>query len=210
MTYQSTCPHCRHEDPAAGAFCAACGLALPTAIPTVPRVVSSNELAATGVGQVLQEEELRRQAKKAEIALLGVAVIQTVVGGVALFASAQKPGQSAMIALTFGSLTVAAIFWGLFSWSQSHPLPAAIVGLVVYGTLLGLSIVFSLTHFKQGMPGKSGLGVGWVDAVVIGALIRAIYAGTRYRRVFQQAQGSGAVLPAVGNDAGYGGYPLAR
>lgn len=176
-------------------------MALPTAIPTPPRIVTGNEPTAAGVGQIQipHADSLRLHAKKGEIAILAVAIIQTVVGILALVRSSHTLAQNTMLITTVASFVLAAMFWGLYSWSQSQPLPAAIVGLVIYGTTMGLSITFSLKRLAHGMaakPGVSALGISWVDIMVIMALIRAVYAGVWHRRLLQQAaQGNNAVAP---------------
>ena len=64
-------------------FCEACGMALPSATVTTPRVVDAKGFATTTAGQRLQSEELHKQQKKAAGALLGAAcltTLQSVIG----------------------------------------------------------------------------------------------------------------------------------
>jgi hypothetical protein len=146
-------------------------------------------MAATAIGQIVQGGELRRRAKKAEIAILAVAIIQTIVGIVTFVVASRGPAHRQTMLLVVGAFAVAAVFWGLFAWAQNQPLPAAIIGLVVYGTLLGLNVTLSIarmSHGARGNAGIGGLGVGWVDVLVISALVRAIAAGAAHRKLLQQ------------------------
>jgi len=137
--------------------------------------------------------------KRASGALLTVAIIQTVVAMIA-FAVAQavsnraRPGteaaQNLLMVLTIAGCGVAAAFFCLYSWSQSQPLPAAIVGLVVYGTLVCLNVFVALAEASRvsssgGPASIRGIGVGWIDLVIIGILIRAISAGSAHAKLLR-------------------------
>src|SRR5687768_9367380 len=78
-----TCPHCGAATPP-GAFCESCGKALPSAVPTTPRVVTGDVLPQSAAGQQMLGEELAKQTKKAAYALLAVGVIQATCGAVLL------------------------------------------------------------------------------------------------------------------------------
>jgi hypothetical protein len=188
-------------------FCQSCGKALPAAEQAGPRVIGTNEFASTASGQRLQIGELERQVKKASGALLTVAIIQTVVGLLALgleqavanrVRPATEAAQNLLLILTLAAFVVAAAFFCLYSWSQTQPLPAAIIGLVVYGTLVCLNIFvtcsrLSTTSYSSSHRGSfGGIGVGWVDIVIISILCRAISAGSTHSKLLKSAAaGSG-------------------
>ena len=195
------CPHCGAPNPWGAAFCESCGKALPAAAPSGPRVVGGEAIASTAAGQQLQADQLHKQARRASGALLAVAIITTIVG-VIIFALASQistpggtaPGQTQVIPVDRGAavvmLIVAAVFWGLYVWSRSQPLPAAIVGLVIYATLIIINVISHLSAIGQeGAP--PGLGVGCIDIVIMVVLAQAISAGAQYRKLMRQQQQQG-------------------
>jgi heme/copper-type cytochrome/quinol oxidase subunit 4 len=200
MSSAQNCPHCGVENISDGAFCESCGKALPSSNNTGPRIVAANEFAVTAVGQNLQSDDLQRQSKKASGALLTVAVIQTLVG-LAFFiihqntahrtGPASEAAETLFLAVTVGSFIVAAAFWCLYSWSQIQPLPAAIVGLVIYGTLIGLNVFTAMSRMSHNPDSPhsgpfGGIGIGWLDIVIMAILVRAISAGAAYRKLLRQ------------------------
>jgi hypothetical protein len=188
---QVTCPHCGALS-AAGAYCQSCGKALPSAMPGGPRIVSGADLASTPAGQKLQADELHKQAKKARGALLAVAIIRTVVIGI-LYAMANNAGAglNEILAILATHIIIAVIFWGLYVWSRYQPLPAAIIGLIAYSTLVVINVVTTI-----GLPaearreGFGGIGIGWLDIVIIVILANAITAGTKHRKLVAQMGGA--------------------
>ena len=186
------CPHCGQPNPIGSTFCSSCGKALPMGMPTGPRVLGAGDLASTAAGQKLQGDELHKQSKKASGALLAVAIIQTIASGIAL-AVIQGAGRAVAIPPIFYVVTfgIAALFWGLWFWSRSQPLPAAIVGLVLYATLVVLNVISNVSQMNAtGGPGTGlgGIGIGWIDILIIIVLSQAIQAGTRYRKLLAQQQ----------------------
>jgi hypothetical protein len=185
------CPHCSADNAAGAQFCEACGMALPSAAPTGPRVLDGKAFASTAAGQRLQSEDLHAQQKKAAGALMAVAVIQTLVVGFLCFVANQNHRLDVLLRspIVLAIMAVAAIFWGLFAWARWQPLPAAVVGLVLYATLLAINVVNSvsqLSHNNGRTPtGLGGLGIGWIDIVILAVLSRAISAGIKYRKMMQ-------------------------
>jgi len=187
---QVTCPHCGALTPA-GAFCQACGKALPSAVPTGPRVVSGEQLASTTAGQKLQSDELQKTAKRARGALLAVAIISTLGIGVvyAILKNLAKASDAAILAALSAQIIIAVIFWGLYVWSRHQPLPAAIIGLIAYSTLVIINVVTTLSLARESRTGFGGIGIGWLDIVIIIILARAISAGAQHRRLVAQMAG---------------------
>jgi len=187
------CPHCGAQDASGGQsqFCASCGKALPSALPTGPRVVSGSAFASTSAGQKLQADELNKTARKAHGALLAVAIIQTIVTGVLVMVANSFHNLDRFIRTpAFIALAViAALFWGLWVWALRQPLPAAIAGLVVYGTLKVIDVIAALSSLSAGKAGRGGfggIGIGWLDIIIIAVLCKAIGAGLQYRKMLQQ------------------------
>ncbi len=186
-----TCPHCGvavDDSRGPAAFCEHCGKALPALYTTGPRVVGAGTFAATQAGQELQARDLARQAKKAATALLAVALIQLILGGLVVFLL-KKELQAAdawglALAEVFG---VGTLYLGLFFWARQQPLPPAIVGLVVYVTLQ----IATAIHVGPEALWKGIL----VKVIIIVVLARAIGAGVQHRRLLQQS--------ATRSDQGY-------
>jgi hypothetical protein len=186
------CPHCGASNPGGGAFCESCGKALPPPVPTGPRIVGNETLATTGAGQELQDEQLHKQAKRASGALLAVAILTTIAGLVIFALSRSAPsgtmasrGIEISSAVGVVTLIIAAVFWGLYIWSRSQPLPAAIVGLVVYGTLVTINVILHISAAGQ-EGGPRGLGIGCLDIIIIVVLAQAITAGAQHRKLMRQ------------------------
>lgn len=192
------CPHCGAANVAGSAFCESCGKALPAATPTTPRVVTGKEFATTGAGVKLQADELKKTASKAANALLTVAILQLVFGGILVavlygasrVAGRMPPAVIMVFVIVFG---VAVIFFGLYFWARVNPLPAAIVGLVIYVTLWVLDIVMSAAAIANAPPGSRQPGAGAgpfngiiIRIIIIAILVRAIQAGSRHRKLLQQ------------------------
>lgn len=212
-----SCPHCGAANPYGAAFCESCGKALPPPVQAGPRVLYGNQAAVTGAGLHVQTEELRTQTKKASQALLLVAVL-TTLGGVLIaflvFGMPQRPGQVMIISPADAviNLVVAAIFWGLFFWARKNPLPAAIVGLVLYVTLtvvqiVGMAVMMREVRAQQQqeaaergvelppdtssnpIPG-GGCGI-WLRVLIIVMLVQAITAGVKHRKLLKQQRAGG-------------------
>ena len=194
-----TCPHCGATNVAGAQFCESCGKALPSLYPTGPRVVSADALPQTALGHQLVGGELAKTQKNASTALLVVAIIATAFAGImyAIAQSSPRASQAmppAVLAIQGG---VAVIFWGLWAWSRKAPLPAAIVGLVLYATLIVLNMiaaakVLAESHGETRANGIGGLGIGWLDIVILVVLGKGIGAGLKYKRLIQAGAGGAA------------------
>jgi hypothetical protein len=190
-----TCPHCGTANAAASQFCLSCGQALPSQYQAGPRVVDGTQFATTAAGQKLQGAELHKQAKKAAGALLAVSIIFSAVFAFTCWTLYDKHVLDLALR-TPQFLAVAAmvlVFWVLYFWARVQPLPAAIVGLVLYGTLIVINVarVMSSMNETGGHPGGGGIGgfgVGFVDILIMVVLAQAITAGSKYRKLQQQQQ----------------------
>jgi hypothetical protein len=189
-----SCPHCGAAAEGGGAFCESCGQALPV-LSAGPRVVDvAQGLARTSVGLDMQTAELEKQAKSASKALLAVAIIQSVMSGIVLLLSYGVTNVNAaagrgLEALAIIEMVLAAVYWGLYGWALSQPLPAAIVGLTIYATLITVNVARHMTAVPQ--PGAGGflgggIGVGAVDVIIMVVLSRAISAGVKHRNLKKQ------------------------
>lgn len=146
-------------------------------------MVEGKAVASTRAGQTAQADELAKRARGASTALLAVAILTTLgIGLVYLLVkdalSDPELGGQAKVMLAV-QVIVCGIFWGIWYWSRSSPLPAAITGLVLYSTLVAVNVIAALS---QG----DGPGAGIIDAIIIVVLIRGIQAGVKYRQLKTQ------------------------
>jgi hypothetical protein len=125
--------------------------------------------------EVLAAEALAR--KKASGILFAIAGIQLVCGGLVLAVAPQVLGlgapEAVAVAVFMVALTVL-VFAGLGWWARYQPLPAAVVGLVLYCGLLLLDIVVDPANLARGFILK---------AILIWMLIQAVQAGVRYNKL---------------------------
>lgn len=175
-----TCPHCSAVNAVAGAFCESCGKALPSAAPSGPRVLAGDAMPTSGAGRVVVSEELKKKMKHASYALLAVAIIQTLLGPVMLYASKaqmeRETGAPAEVTAIGWIIVIgiASAFWILFVWSRFQPLAAAIVGMVLFITIHLLDIIADPTSIAKGLIMK---------IIVIAVLAKGISAALQYKRL---------------------------
>ena len=167
------CPHCGESNEDNAAFCAVCGKALPKVEPHGPRVIEGQAEAATSAGRALQSDELRKQLRKASVALLVVAILQWVFGTVLLLIIGRR-----LPTYAYASVYVIGLFFfGLYLWARRNPLPAAICGLVLFVTVHLLDALADPTALARGIV---------VKIIIIVVLVQAISAGARYRKLQRQ------------------------
>lgn len=165
-----------------------CGKALPTAR-TGPRVVDAIAgRAVSQAGRDVQHEELKKQTKQAFGALLAVAILTTLGAFVIWALGGAMPGpdrqgaerlDSVALAITVViTLGIAGAFFGLAFWARKNPLPASIVGLCLYGTIILVNAVLAPESLVQGII---------VKIIVIAALVKAIQAGTKHRQLMRES-----------------------
>ena len=187
------CPHCGEMNVDAGQFCASCGKALPSVDAAGPQVVTGNMVAQTDAGRTVQVEQLAAQAKKAFGVLLFVGIANIVLGVGFHFllkglsreaarqhnqAAAQQLAQaSGVILVTLLILGVIYVFLAI--WSRSDPLPAAIIGLVIYVSLQIVGIVQNPVMYANPIAII-------IPIVIIIALVKAIQAGVKHKQLKEQ------------------------
>ena len=175
------CPHCGAANQSVSAFCEACGKALPSAAHSGPRIVTDAVMPSTAAGRQLVSEELKKHLKKAKGALLTVAIIQTIFGALIIGATkATLPaGRTIPPVLIITLVGIAVIFYGLYAWARRSPLPAAIVGLILFVTLHLIDGIVDPTQLARGIIMK---------VIIITMLAQAIQAGIKYKRLVPQLQ----------------------
>ena len=178
------CPHCGAQNPDGAAFCEKCGKAVPSSTPAGPRIVSGEAVAGTAIGQTVQADQLRKEARKAAGALFVVAVLQVI--GAALYCFVLRPEmniapeQALIVAIV--ALVLAGIYAALALWARANPLPPAIAGLVLYVTL---TVVEAVRAPSANIPAIA------VKVFIILVLAKAVQAGIRYRRFQAQTRAPG-------------------
>jgi hypothetical protein len=172
----STCPHCGAANQISASFCESCGKALPAAARSTPRLVTDSVLPASDGARQLVSEELKKNLKKAKGALLTVAILQTIVGAVLFAATRANPDFPPVVAFTV--LGMGGIYFGLYAWARHQPLPAAIVGLILYITMHLLDGLQDPRQFARGIILK---------VIIVVLLVQAIQAGLKYKRMMAQA-----------------------
>jgi hypothetical protein len=181
----ANCPHC--DAPAApnSSFCTSCGKAVPGGAPTGPRILGNNDFATSSAGTSLMIDELARQTRKAFSALLAVGIVQVIFTGI-MAAQAQTQSQATSMTVMLGG--IAAVFLGLAFWARKAPLPAAVVGLVIYVSLWALD---AIAEVAAGHPEQMFRGI-LIKGIIVACLARAIASGVKHRAISQQAENPGA------------------
>lgn len=170
------CPHCEAALADSGNFCTSCGNALPSPAPTPARIVGRKDFAQTRPGRILQLDELKKLASSASHILGALAILQGTIGGIVLglgLLTSNGSGAATLGLAALGAivLVLCAIFTVLAIWAKYAPLPAAITGLVLYGSLVAVSVVSDPTQ----VPGLI------IPILICIALGRAVSAGVRHR-----------------------------
>jgi hypothetical protein len=183
------CPHCGENNLAGGAFCEACGKALPASTTGGPRIISGDAIPQSAAGQKLMGDQLQKQVNRAAYTLLAVGILQLTCGAIAAAVVSKLPGSppEMLVVLLAAQFIVGGGFLGLYFWARRAPLPASIVGLVVYCTLVALNMINSVSQLGSGNPrsGFGGLGIGWLDIVIIIFLVQGINAGMKHKRMLE-------------------------
>lgn len=171
----TSCPHCQSPNAESATFCTSCGKALPKATGG-PRVFDSQrDSATTAAGKKAQSEQLAKTVRKSFGALLFVAIVQTLAAIIMpLTLPAQPEGSSAAVVVGAILGVIAAVFYGLAFWARKSPLPASIVGLVLFVSLHALDAVVTPESIARGLIMK---------VIVIVVLVQAVQAGIKAREL---------------------------
>lgn len=187
---EAACPHCQTANPLPNSFCQSCGKALPRQSGG-PRVITGDALPTSAVGQVLVGDDLTKQMKRVFNTLLGVGILQIVIGAVlfGILQAGRRGNMELPVVLLVTQFGVALVFIALAFWARKSPLPAAIVGLALYGTLVVLNVVQAISRVSEGGPrtGLGGIGIGWLDIVIMAILFKGIQAALKYKKLQESA-----------------------
>ncbi|MCC6676198.1 MAG: zinc ribbon domain-containing protein [Phycisphaerales bacterium] len=170
------CPHCSAPNPPESRFCGACGKALPSALPTRPVIIGEKDFATSESGRALQLDELHRRARTARNILFFLAILQLLFAGAltALGASDATGRSNGLLVLGAAVGVVGLLFLILGFWAGRNPLPASIVGLVLYATLVVGDALASPATIIQGAI---------IKVFIIIVLAKAVSAGVRHRQL---------------------------
>ena len=183
------CPHCQAENLSGAAFCEACGKAVPQTTDG-PRIVEGNQVAVTSSGQAVQADLLHKSARRAVTTLIALGVLQIGAGIVyfLIYRSSDDADTVAAAPIMLAILSVIGVlFLGLGLWARKNPLPASIVGLVVYCTLIFGDALFDPSTIAQGFL---------IKILIILVLVRSVGAGLKYKKLKAQTV-YGADAPAA-------------
>jgi len=193
-----SCPHCAAPNEPGDAFCGSCGKALPLA-KSSPRLVDTNQIPTSGATSKLVSDDLKKQTKKAANALLAVGILRLVLVGLLTFGSIQSQVPGGIKAVPGGQLfiifgveigMVSCLFFALYFWARVSPLPACIVGLITYATLIGINVVTFISLAKAN--NAIGSPVGILDIVIVVVLVNGIAAAIKQRRLLTAQAGVAA------------------
>jgi hypothetical protein len=173
----TACPHCAAPTDSAASFCTSCGKAVPTQNPSGPRILGEHEVASSSAGTTLMIDELAKTTKKAFGALLAVGILQALFATAFTIMTARSAGTTPAVitGVILGGISV--LFLSLSVWARKSPLPAAIVGLVVYGTLLTIDGIVGVLAGHPEVIIQGAL----VKLVIISCLVHAISSGVKHR-----------------------------
>jgi hypothetical protein len=166
------CLHCGANDQT-GAFCEICGTALTKAAKK----------------QHAHSTKLAKRSRRASKTLMWVALILSLIGGIGLIAALDVPSHSDLLARqreVIGAIMLLAggMFWCLFIWSLTQPLPATIVGLTIYATFLVINVTMYMNPNSQaGINTNRPPPIGLLDIAIVAILARGVTAGIADRNL---------------------------
>ena len=183
----TSCPHCNAECLENSQFCQSCGKAVQ-AISSVPKIFDdTKDIAQTVVGKKIQGMTLEKTMTSAKRCLFAVGILQLIAGGIfyaGLRVAEEEAVRQELLSMLIGVGLIGILYIVLGFWAKRSPLPASIVGLVLYISLL----VF------DGVSDPASLARGWImKIIVLMVLIKGIKAGIQYRKL------KANVIPPVQN-----------
>lgn len=162
----TTCLICKKTDlPETDKFCAGCGF------PMRGEQAEQSAFYAEYYRKRLEYDKALENSKSSRTILFvasGLSVISGVVGTI-------KDEDPYTMFVGFG---MAVIFLILGFWAEKKPLEASVVGIVIYGSLILLSIAFFLV---EGMD--YGAPFGALDIVIIVVLAKSIHGALKARKL---------------------------
>ncbi|MEM1211635.1 MAG: zinc ribbon domain-containing protein [Planctomycetota bacterium] len=167
------CPHCDAFVQSRDTFCTECGKAVGTSSFSGPTLTDDKSLGRSSVGKELQSDAMLKKAKSASGALLAVAILQLVA--LAVLAGLLPAGPDKNLVLVVVG-AISAVYWGLWWWSRSSPFPAALTGLIVYLTMLGVGAALDPSTLFQGIL---------IKVIIVVVLVRAVQAGLQHKRLVE-------------------------
>jgi hypothetical protein len=171
-----TCPHCSAPNVDGSQFCESCGKALPAPGTGGPRVVSGKQFAGSEAGRALQLEQLDKQARSARNIMLGLGILQVLLGALigALAFNSTDPSITSLkvVAAIVGMIGI--IYIGLGIWARTSPFPASIVGLTLYVSFFIVDIIADPANAARDII---------IKIIIIAALAKAVSAGAKHRQL---------------------------
>ena len=151
----------------------------PVGLPDELRELAIRLYYKTDQATQISAETNRRKSTAAARPLRWIAVAQTL-NAVVLASLLQRVlanGNPYAIFLLVITIALAASFWGLWAWSLVSPLPAAIVGLLLYTSIS----IATFTQIPTDSPARYHAGLGPFGLITIILLVIAIIHGARQR-----------------------------
>jgi hypothetical protein len=186
------CPHCADPTESNAAFCASCGLAVATTFPGGPSLLEGDELAKTPVGRRLQHASLGQYCRSVANTLITLGVLQMFACGILSWVSRDSANQDALMPLVYTLGILGVVFLALGSWAYKSPLPAGIIGLVLYSTLSVLHWIQQISMMGQTAARDSNVEVRSfrmdfiIQIIIIGFLVKGVKSALTRRRLQQQ------------------------
>lgn len=157
-----TCQCCKYEVSESDSFCNNCGFPLN----------GTDEEKGKFIGQYLTQKntkaEIENQVKSARTTLFVVAGLMVLSGLFSLATDKEGDGGFILIA----SLVIAAIFCGLAFWSNKNPFGALLTGLIMYISLILLSIIEDPIELVRGVI---------VKVIIISYMIKGVIGASKVR-----------------------------
>lgn len=156
------CQCCKYEVGENDSFCNNCGFPLH----------GTDEEKGKFIGQYLTQKnakvEIESQVKSARTTLFVVAGL-TVLGGL-LSTATNNEGDGGIILIA--SIVIAAIFCGLAFWSNKNPFGALLTGLIMYISLILLSVIEDPMELVRGII---------VKVIIISYMIKGVVGASKAR-----------------------------
>ena len=160
---------------------------------------------ATAQARAIEANEAERRAARARRPLLWVTVTHTLAAAltVAVLFNPIRDGDPRSQLVAAAAVGVAAAFWAVWGWAAIAPLPAAIVGLVMYATMTAagwaaLPDAPAAVNSAEAAGQSVGflVGLAWV-LTTAGLLLRAIQSAVAARRAIDLTVPATGVLPSL-------------